>query len=652
MPVYIICSTDRSDLGYIRGLNLCPYFSTTSSTIQVQSLNTQANFQILTVEDYIDFDIIEEEGEAAFLCHLSMGDQQGLAYDSLPALINTYIVRSGQLFTSMFNTLHKVVFIHKKLFQISDMSYNFKILLGYTGVQFPIQSHDKTMWVQRKSTEAQGPAIESVKWLFPLNPQFPNWDYNQYQFFTCCSPDRYIFIPLPVIVSPADCWDYRVSYELQFNELNQPWCSVLESSGTVTVNKDLSGDAAIAERNVTVTARIYEGKADTPSFIIRTGIACWERNTKRPILYHYTALNGKPRLLFGEAARYSLVGSNRAGNDGAEYRVKKEGWTIDNVDVCSFYGTRTDKSKEVEQNSCLIIAGYTTGKATLSCGVEYYHEITITTHEWIDDGIRTFEIEVLNDQLTVIRQEIEPAMVGSGLSTTELYLLSNCGTQSYRNSLEDGETLMPAQVSAVISNAFSPSFPVQTSSDIIARIPTASLSNLWFRLVDANFVPIKLLNPLYLTLSVNPAAGESEDLTPFAGKLPKDKPTPEQAQKIQEQQAMEAQAAEEQKQTSGIIQEVISGLVQQYKDLKAQEAQQQAMAEAQEQQQEALAQQELLNQGYTPEQLQAAMPPAPPPPPPTQEEIQAAEQQQAEAERQETISHQKEVLELAPERLS
>jgi hypothetical protein len=110
--------------------------------------------------------------------------------------------------------------------------------------------------------------------------------------------------------------------------------------------------------------------------------------------------------------------------------------------------------------------------------------------------------------------------------------------------------------------------------------------------VDANFIPIRLLNPLYLTLSVNPIADESEDLTSFAGKLPKDKPTPEQAQAIAKKQEEEAQAAEEQKQTSGIIQEVISGLVQQYKDQKTQEAQQQLY----EQQQAQLAQQQALEQ--------------------------------------------------------
>jgi hypothetical protein len=606
-------------------------------------LNTQANFQVLTAEDYIVFDIIEAEGEAAFLCKLSLGDQQGTAYDSLPALINTHIVRSGQLFTSMFNNLHKLVFIHKKPFQISAMTYNFRILLGYIGIEFPIQSHDKKMWVTRKSAEAGGPPMESAQFVFPINPLHPDQPYNYYNFYTCRSPDRYLYIPCPVKVLPADCWDYRVSYELDFTGNDQGWCTILESSGTVTVNKDIDPDT-YDQKNTHIIARIYEGSTDSATITLTTTLISWGRNRKYPdpIKQHNTALNGKPRLLFGEATRYALRASSQDLADGTEYRVKKDGWTIDNVEVCSFYGTRTDRSKEWESNSCLVIAGYKAGKAILSCGVEYYHRAGTASDEWIDDGTRTFEIEVLNDQIEVLRQELEPPMVGSGLSTTELYLLSNCGTQSYRNSLEANTipNLYPAQVSAIISNAFSPSFPVQTSSDIIGKIPTSSLSNLWFRLVDANFVPIKLLNPLYLSLSVNPIADESEDLTPFLGKLPKDRPTPQQAQAMAQKQAEEAQAAEEQKQTSGMIQEVISGLVQQYKEQKARADQQRAMYEAQvQQQQQAQAQQQqqaeeqqLLLQGYTPEQIQQAyieaQPPPPPPPPPTEEEIQQAQNQE------------------------
>jgi transcription termination factor NusB len=113
-----------------------------------------------------------------------------------------------------------------------------------------------------------------------------------------------------------------------------------------------------------------------------------------------------------------------------------------------------------------------------------------------------------------------------------------------RNQFE-GDELQPAMVSAIIQNSFSPNYPLQAGSDIIGRIPTSSLSNLSFQLVDANFYPIKLLSPLYLTSSVNEVLDPSEDLTPFIDKLPKNRPTSEQAQQIAQAEEAQKQEAEE-----------------------------------------------------------------------------------------------------------
>jgi hypothetical protein len=188
------------------------------------------------------------------------------------------------------------------------------------------------------------------------------------------------------------------------------------------------------------------------------------------------------------------------------------------------------------------------GTATVACDYEVWigaqnpdpNDPDQEVPKWVPSGQQTswgLDIQVFADSIIETEhREFVPPMVGSGLSTSVLYLVSNCGTQSYRNSPDEGEMLFPIQVSGIIQNAYSPSFPLQAGSDIIGKIPSSSLSNLSFQLVDANFHPIKLLSPLYLTLSVNAAEDPSEDLTPFVGKLPKDRPTPEQAQQMAQQQ--------------------------------------------------------------------------------------------------------------------
>jgi hypothetical protein len=646
MPSYIICSNDRDDLGHIHGLNLCPYFPTTSATIQVQSLNTQANFQILTDKDSIEF--LTDYGD--HLLTLNLGPQQGLSYDSVPALLNTYIVRIGQLFTAMFDNTHRVVFINKNEFQISSMTYNFRVLLGYQGVELPIRSHDKTMWVSRKSSENAQPRITGAEWIYPTYGQ----NHTATEFYQCRSPDRFTNCVFPIKISPEGLWDYRISYALSFDDGFDPFCTILPETGTATLEKGgFNGHGGAMK--CTVTAYVFEGRSDGPSFKLKTlfwSIPRFKQGLGPPNPQNtvpYVKLIGKTRLVFGEATRVAVVPVDASPDPLTEIQVTR--WETNDADMICFYGNHGDESREDENNSILVQAGYrlTAGgpRAEVRCYLKWWEGSVMPPFygKWMDDGSLSarLEFEIVSDQVPVIRQEISPPMVGSGISTTELYLLSNCGTQSYRNSL-GSEELDPAQVSAIISNAFSPGLPVQSSADIIARIPTSSLSNLWFRLVDANFVPIRLLNPLYLTLAVNPVADDFEDLTSFIGKLPKDRPTPEQAQAIAKQQAEEAQAQEEQKQTSGIVQEVISGLVQQYKDQKAREAQAQALAQAQamalaqERQREAEAL--LLLQGQP-------LPPAPPPapPPPTPEQV-------AEAQAQEQAEEREAILELEADPIS
>jgi hypothetical protein len=63
------------------------------------------------------------------------------------------------------------------------------------------------------------------------------------------------------------------------------------------------------------------------------------------------------------------------------------------------------------------------------------------------------------------------------------------------------------------------------------------LSNVSYRLVDANFKPVKLLNPMYLPIVVNPLTpNPNTDISMFNGKLPRDKPTQRELVAIQLQQ--------------------------------------------------------------------------------------------------------------------
>ncbi|KAH0790197.1 DNA methyltransferase [Histomonas meleagridis] len=100
-----------------------------------------------------------------------------------------------------------------------------------------------------------------------------------------------------------------------------------------------------------------------------------------------------------------------------------------------------------------------------------------------------------NEQYEIIAES-----VGNILSTPVLYLLSNVGKSSYRNL---NETINISKIVLRINNSFSANFPIIVSNaDFGIELNSNDLSHLQLTLVDANLHEVHLLNPLYITISV------------------------------------------------------------------------------------------------------------------------------------------------------
>ena len=113
------------------------------------------------------------------------------------------------------------------------------------------------------------------------------------------------------------------------------------------------------------------------------------------------------------------------------------------------------------------------------------------------------------------KYEIIAESVGNTLSTPVLYLLSNVGKSSYRNL---NETINISKIVLRINNSFSANFPIIVSNaDFEIELNSNDLSHLQLTLVDANLHEVHLLNPLYITISVQGLP--DEDL--FAGETNK-----------------------------------------------------------------------------------------------------------------------------------
>jgi hypothetical protein len=95
------------------------------------------------------------------------------------------------------------------------------------------------------------------------------------------------------------------------------------------------------------------------------------------------------------------------------------------------------------------------------------------------------------------RGRIMVKSVGFYLSTPILYLLSNLGSSCFQNK---DKTYFNQSTAMRIHNSFSPNIPIICNNvEFSAIVVSNSLSDLWFRLVDANLHPIKILSPIFIT---------------------------------------------------------------------------------------------------------------------------------------------------------
>jgi hypothetical protein len=94
--------------------------------------------------------------------------------------------------------------------------------------------------------------------------------------------------------------------------------------------------------------------------------------------------------------------------------------------------------------------------------------------------------------------------VGMTLSTPILYLLSNIGYNSFKNGVNH-KTLSSARIVMRLNNAYTPSMPILAANgDFTSVCNTNDLADLRLTLVDANLHEIRLLNPMYVTLTAEP----------------------------------------------------------------------------------------------------------------------------------------------------
>ena len=113
------------------------------------------------------------------------------------------------------------------------------------------------------------------------------------------------------------------------------------------------------------------------------------------------------------------------------------------------------------------------------------------------------------------------------------FLISNLGTPIQINKEDSPWTPMFPAIVMKIQNSFQAGQPLTYSnSDYVSMSPPSALSNLRVKLVDANLVPIKLLNPLYVSVALVELTDEEKQ--PYQEALSEQESNPETKQLIKQ----------------------------------------------------------------------------------------------------------------------
>jgi hypothetical protein len=94
--------------------------------------------------------------------------------------------------------------------------------------------------------------------------------------------------------------------------------------------------------------------------------------------------------------------------------------------------------------------------------------------------------------------------VGYFTLTPVLYLMSNLGSTCYSNGVDDGHAILDnRRIAMRINNYFINGLPIIANNiEFTSIVPSGSLTNVWFRLVDSNYQPVKLLTPMEISIAV------------------------------------------------------------------------------------------------------------------------------------------------------
>ena len=451
MVIYTLSSTDPNHYNRIQ-VKLPVEFASRFVNVCVSSLTSNCNIEVMNEDDYITF-LIED---APF--KVMMTPYSKLTTASLPYILQDIFNQTPDLnVTASVSNLDTLILTCEKQFSIIDMSYNMKLITGCYSLkpsEYPISStaHQEEYSVIDKQNK-------------PLT-NFSAFDLN-----IKTNDTR----PIQYTVTPPDAYGFNVQYKSENEEIAGVESGLIlgVSSGECVINIEVRNPDTLLtsapDFTESITVRVVDG--------IRTTINS-VTVPEKIVLYSSENPSGALSPKGESTTVYPVI-------DPVNADFYVDSWESDRPEVAS------------------VVHGFIQASQVGTAIITY--RINNNTEEETQTIEKQIFIEVKSPiELRTVYRFNAPA-VGYMLSTPILYLLTSVGAPVFFNEMQNEDKMQCGTISMVLNNSYSSSFPIVAQQrEIITRTPLNFTSNINFWLVDANMREIKLLNPLYITVRVEP----------------------------------------------------------------------------------------------------------------------------------------------------
>lgn len=455
MSTYNFSSVDPEHYNRIRA-TIPNHFLTRTVNICVSTLTTNCNIEVMNEQDYIEFEIWYDHNIT--INKVFMKPHSNISVSSISDILNDIFEEKELKIKVSITDLNTIKFVSDYRFSILDMSYNMKLICGFYCL-------DDSKWpIKGTETIVQEPYPEIEE--KPLtNIEYKGMDVR-------CGTYQMI----NQVLTPKDAYGFTCQYTIDKEEI----CSI-DENGYVYGMK--SGTANIMYKVWNPGSSEYSVADFTGSFLVQVFTPYHDEVISVSVpekldLKVHDEIHVYPSIFPAHANYKEEWKSTKpdivAVNNGYVRALKKGASTI-TYTLTNEYPNPDKKPAE--------------GEPVPLIKQEFFKFIIVEVKSDVD----------------VKKFVIQSDTVGYYLSTPILYLLTNVGNHVFFNEMHNSKRLQCGTVCMCLNNSFSSSFPIIASQgEIITRCSIGLASDIWFILVDANMKEVKLLNPMYITVSVRP----------------------------------------------------------------------------------------------------------------------------------------------------